>query len=147
MSWSQLYYHVVWATRGREPLITPALEPLVHRQLRQIAQHQRIFVHAVGGTDDHIHMAISIPPTLAIATAMKQIKGASSHAIRPEAGGTFGWQEDYGISSFSKRHLPQVVAYIENQRRHHADQTLWAAIEPFPDRSRTEAPGPRSRPT
>jgi len=127
--------------------MAPALEPLVHRQLRQIAQHERIFVHAIGGTDDHIHMALSIPPTLAIATAMKQIKGASSHAINLEVGGTFGWQEDYGISTFSKRHLPLVVAYIENQRRHHADRTIWPALEPFPNRSQTEDPGPRSRPT
>lgn len=138
MSWWQLYYHVVGAIRGREPLMTPSLEPLIHRQLRQIAQHQRIFVHAVGGTDDHIHMAISIPPTLAIAAAMKQIKGASSHAINLEVGGAFGWQADYGISSFSKRHLPQVVAYIENQRRHHANQTLWTEVEPFHHRSQAD---------
>jgi putative transposase len=132
MSWWQLYYHVVWATRGREPLIVQSIEPLVHRQLRLIAQHQHVTVHAVGGTDDHIHMAITIPPTLAVATAMKHIKGVSSHDMSLEIGGTFGWQADYGINTFSERHLPRVVAYIENQRRHHADQTLWPAIESIP---------------
>jgi putative transposase len=63
---------------------------------------------------------------------MKHIKGVSSHDISLEIGGTFGWQADYGINTFSERHLPRVVAYIENQRRHHADQTLWPAIESIP---------------
>jgi REP element-mobilizing transposase RayT len=64
MSRWRSFYHAVWATRAREPLITATLEPVVHCVVRQIAQHHRITVHAIGGTEDHIHIAISIPPSL-----------------------------------------------------------------------------------
>ncbi len=127
------FYHLVWATRGREPLITPTLEPLVYRQLRQIAQHHGVNVHAVGGIADHVHMAVSVPPSLAVAVVVKRIKGASSRAIGKATNESFTWQGDYGVDTFSERHLPKVVAYINNQHRHHAEQTIWASIEEIPE--------------
>ena len=77
MPYWRLFYHLIWATRGREPLITPQLEPIVHRQLRQIAQHHGIGVYAVGGIENHVHVAVLIPPSLAVSAAIKRIKGSS----------------------------------------------------------------------
>ena len=129
----RLFYHVVWATEGRQALITPLIEPVIHRQLRDIAQRHGIVVHAIGGVEDHVHMAISVPPKLSVADAVRRIKGGSSHAIRASLGPTFGWQSEYSVDSFSQRHLNYVVAYVENQRQHHRDQTLIDHIEPIPD--------------
>jgi putative transposase len=125
----RLYYHVVWGTRDRQPLITSEREGPVHRCLRKAAEHHNIVVHAVGGVDDHVHMAISIPPTMTVSDAMHRIKGASSRAINEELGGGFQWQPDYSIDSFSERHLRSVVGYIANQRSHHVEGTLWERIE------------------
>ncbi|HEX3723484.1 MAG TPA: IS200/IS605 family transposase [Nitrolancea sp.] len=132
MSWWTLFFHLVWATRGRERLITQALEPMIHRQLREIAQHHGIGVYAVEGVEDHVHMAVSIPPSLSVAAAIKRIKGASSHAINQAVDEAFGWQGEYGVDTFSERHLPRVIAYIDNQHRHHAEKTLWPSIEEIP---------------
>lgn len=101
----------------------------MYRCLRQTAERHQIIVHTVGGTDDHVHMAVSIPPTMTVADAMRRIKGASSHAINGELGAGFQWQPDYSIDSFSERHLERVVNYIANQRRHHADGILWERIK------------------
>jgi len=130
MSRLRLFYHVVWATRGREPLITPALEPHIHRHLRTVAQRHGILVHAVGGIADHVHLAITLPGTLAISLAIQRIKGGSSRAINAEFGLAFGWQTDFNADTFSERHLPQVVAYIERQHEHPATASLWPEIEP-----------------
>ena len=114
-------------------MITPILEPLVHRQLRQIAQHHGLSVHAVGGIEDHVHMAASVPPAISVAAAVKRIKGASSHAISKSVEDPFAWQGDYNVDTFSERHLSKVVAYINNQHRHHANNTLWPSIEEIPE--------------
>ncbi len=128
----RLFYHLVWATRGREPSITPAREPEVHRVLRQTARSHGIIVHAVGGVADHVHLAVSIPPSLAVATAVQRIKGGSARTLNATFGDGFGWQGEYGVDTFGERHLAAVVAYIERQHRHHAEQTLWPSIEEIP---------------
>ncbi|HET7038083.1 MAG TPA: IS200/IS605 family transposase [Thermomicrobiaceae bacterium] len=135
MSRWRLFYHLVWATKGRQPLITPQIAPTVHRHLRQAAHRHNLMVHAVGGVADHVHLAVSLPPTLPVATAVQRIKGASSRAITEELGIDFGWQGDYSVDSFAGRHLAAVIAYIENQPRHHADGTLWSMIEELPEPS------------
>ncbi len=125
----RLYYHLVWSTQGREPLITVERELIVHQRVRQTAERHGVVVHAIGGIDDHVHLAVTIPPTIPVAIAVQRIKGGSSRALNEEFGGHFGWQNEYGVDSFSERQLPRVVAYLANQRRHHAEQTLWTAIE------------------
>ncbi|MBX5445599.1 IS200/IS605 family transposase [Sphaerobacter sp.] len=132
MSRWRLFYHLVWTTRDRQPFITPEWEARVHARLREAAERHGIMVHAVGGTDDHVHLAVSIPPTLPVATAIQRIKGASSRMINEEFGDGFGWQAEYSVDSFAERHLPRVVSYIVDQRRHHAEGTLWPAIEELP---------------
>lgn len=126
---TRLFYHLVWGTRGRMPLITAEIEEAVYRHLQEAARRNRILVHAIGGMADHVHMAVAIPPTLAVSDAMKAIKGASAHAINQLGGASFGWQPEYGAITFAERHLAQVVSYIQNQKRHHADRTLWSTLE------------------
>jgi putative transposase len=79
---------------------------------------------------DHTHVAISIPPKLSVATLVGQLKGARSHHINQNyAGGAFLWQSEYGIFSFSEKSLPVVIAYVNNQKKHHADKTLHVELE------------------
>ncbi len=84
----------------------------------------------MSGIEDHVRVALSIPPKRAVAEMVGQLKGGSSHfvphEIAPEVG--FAWQREYGALSFSERGLPKVVAYIRNQRQHHAADTLWPGL-------------------
>jgi putative transposase len=134
MPYWRLFYHVVWTTRGREPLIGAGIERAVFGILRDAAERHNVIVHAIGGIEDHVHLALSIPPSTAIADAVGKIKGASSYQInrRFEATfkGGFGWQAEYGISSISDSHLEAVRAYINDQRRHHATSQLRPHLEP-----------------
>ena len=124
------FYHLVWSTDGRRPLIAPSIEAAAHRELRAIADRCDILVHAIGGIEDHSHLVISIPPKLSVADAVQRLKGSSSHALRAEFGDAIKWQSEYSVDSFSERHLPTVIAYVENQRQHHQNKTLIASIEP-----------------
>lgn len=131
MPYWRLFYHAVWTTRNREALIEPAREQDLHRYLWEKARTLGGLPHAVGGIEDHIHLALSIPPRLAVSIAIGQLKGASSHfvthVVAPDSG--FAWQGEYGVLSFSERALPKVVAYVRRQRQHHAAGTLQPRLE------------------
>jgi putative transposase len=79
---------------------------------------------------EHVHVAISIPPKLAVAKVVGQLKGASSHHINENyADGSFAWQAEYGVFSFSEKALPAIVEYVKNQKKHHSENTLNSQLE------------------
>ncbi|HTL73471.1 MAG TPA: transposase [bacterium] len=58
-----------------------------------IARQNKMKAIEVGGVEDHVHMLISQPSTMAIAKAMRLIKGGSSkwiHETFPDQHG-FAW--------------------------------------------------------
>ncbi len=121
----RLYYHVVWGTKNRLALINPTWEKDLYDYIWGRAITLDCIPHAIGGMPDHMHVAISIPPYLSIASLIVQLKLASSHHVNDEyAAGSFGWQSDYGVLSFSETALPVVVLYVNNQKRHHAENAL-----------------------
>ena len=75
---------------------------------------------AVGGTDDHSHMLLSLPATISISKAVQQIKAGSSLWLRTECSRpAFGWQEGYGAFSVGKSQIADTVEYILRQEEHH----------------------------
>ena len=90
-----------------------------------------MIVHRVGGTETHIHMAVSVPPTLLVSEWIGKIKGASSHHINQELVNRklLDWQVGYGVVSFGTRDLPWVIDYIANQKEHHARGTTHERLE------------------
>jgi putative transposase len=130
----RLFYHVVWTTRDRQPMIQPDFEPAIHGILRDVAERHKIIVHAIGGVEDHVHLALSIPPSASVSDAVGRIKGASSREINErfeiDLGFRFSWQSEFGVTSFSPSHLERVRDYINHQRQRHADGNLFRGLEP-----------------
>lgn len=131
MAYWQLYYHIVWATKGRDLLITKELQAALYKYLRgKVISLGGVF-HAVGGMEDHVHVVASIPPKLAVANFVGQLKGASSHWVNHQNDfeSVLYWQDGYGVFSFGKRALPRVIEYVLNQQEHHTKNDLWLALE------------------
>jgi putative transposase len=128
----RLYYHFVWATKERQPLIDPNQENDLYNYIIGKADALKCIIHAINGTADHIHLIASVPPTLAIAEFVKNIKGSSAHyvnhALSP-ASRNFGWQAGYGVFSLGRKQLEQAVTYVLNQKSHHAQGTLISTLE------------------
>lgn len=130
----RLFYHVVWATKNRQPLIDYQWEETLYRYMLGKADSLSCVVHAVNGMTDHIHVVASIPPTLAIADFVKNIKGSSAHYINHEglfASQHFAWQAGYGVFSLGQKQLDKAVAYVENQKIHHREGSLIKTLEEF----------------
>ena len=125
-TYTNLDYHVVFATKRRYPWISPRIEARVWEYLGGIAKNSRIHPYQIGGIDDHLHLALGIPPTLEVSKAVQMFKGGSSKWIGqtfPEMRG-FAWQDGYGAFSVSKSILPSVIDYIVDQREHHRHKTF-----------------------
>ncbi|BAZ10551.1 transposase IS200-like protein [Calothrix sp. NIES-4071] len=132
MSLWRIYYHIVWATKKRQPLITPDREPELYNYIIGKADFLKCITHAIGGIEDHIHIVVSIPPTMAVSEFVKAIKGSSSHHLNYTNTTTspkFTWQEGYGVFSLGSKQVDDAVNYVRNQKIHHSQGTTNSHLE------------------
>ena len=115
-----LYFHVVFSTKERRPFIRPAWRERLHEYLGGTVRGLGGVAEAVGGVEDHVHLLISAPTTLAPATLLRDLKRASSVWVAQNHGPGFAWQEGYAIFSVSTTHCAAVRRYIANQEAHHS---------------------------
>lgn len=128
VKWS-LYFHVVWTTKDRQPLITPEIEAHIIPGLFMKAEELRGMVFAVSGMPDHIHMVASIPPNLSVDDFIQRLKAFAARAITLKYDAPFEWQDGYGVFSISKRNLKRTVDYVERQKEHHHTGKTIGALE------------------
>jgi putative transposase len=152
MSWWRAYYHLVWSTKNREAMITPERMAMLQQAFRIVAQDHGAYTHAVGGMPDHVHVAVSIPPSIAVSVYVQKLKGSSSRYLTKqitEPGlDAFAWQEHYGMLTFGERSLERIVHYIERQTEHHANDDIWQVFElvQSPDQGRSGGMSGRRKP-
>ena len=133
MSFWRLYYHMVWATKNREALINDVAANEIRRSVQATSTDLGVIVHAMGIVPDHMHIAVSIPPRIAVSEFARKAKAGSSHlvnrSIQQPIGDWFLWQRRYGVLSFGERSLNDVIEYVNRQSEHHADDRLWPLFE------------------
>jgi len=135
-TYSSLFYQFVFSIKNRERWIVPGIEERVWAYLAGIAVEDKMHPVAIGGMDDHIHLLLNLPTAIAPSKAVQLIKGGSSlwiHKTFPSLK-AFGWQDGYGVFTVSKSALPEVEAYIRNQREHHRNKTFQEEYLAFLDR-------------
>jgi putative transposase len=128
---ARMYVHLVWAPWDRLPLITPEIEPRIYRCITAEAHRLRAQVLAIGGIDDHVHVLVRYPPSVAISDLVKQMKGVSSRLVHDQIapGGFFKWQGSYGTFSIAERDVSMVRRYVHRQKEHHRTGRLNATLE------------------
>lgn len=133
MAFYRLYYHLVWATKNREHLIRPEMEERLFAYLVRKSSELGVYVYAINGWYDHVHLIIAIPPKHAVAYVVKCLKGASSYDLNHAAGldYQFAWQRGYGALSLGERQRSQAELYVRNQKQHHAQETTNSWLERY----------------
>ena len=125
-SYISLYIHVVFSTKGRQPLIVPDIQNRLWAYMGGIARENQMKALSVGGMNDHAHILLSLPATLPVAKAVQLIKGGASkwvHDTFPHLR-QFAWQEGYGAFSVNVSLLEETMRYIESQAEHHKRKTF-----------------------
>ena len=132
MTYVRLRYHMILATKGRRPCITPDVEPFVYEKLLEEAQALDSKIFLLGGVEDHIHGIVSIPPTLAVSDFHRDIKKQTTKAIRKEFChlNDFKWCAGFTAFTVNPNAMSELWSYIETQKEHHANDTLMDKYEP-----------------
>ncbi len=120
-TYSSLLVHCVFSTKERMNLIR---EPqLLWRYFSGIARAKQIPLIAAGGTANHVHLLLDLPPTMQVAQALQHLKGNSSHWLNTESA-PFAWQQGYGAFAIGESQRQTVIAYIANQAQHHTKRSF-----------------------
>ena len=131
MPYWQLFYHIVWTTKNREPIISPDIEPIIYDYLRTKAINLGAVLFALNGWRDHVHIVAAIPPSIAVAKFIGQVKAVATTKFNksghPKA--PIYWQSEYGVFSFGKKRLPNYVNYVEGQKEHHMNKSAIPMLE------------------
>ena len=146
-SHAELYLHLVWATWDRLPLLTGEVRDAVYRSLQAECRKLRVEVIAIGGMEDHVHLLVRAPASIAPSELVKQLKGASSFLVnsasRPVQ--VFRWQGGYGAFSVSRQHVARIRGYVLNQEQHHRTGRVASFLEPTVPGDVDAPPVPASR--
>ncbi len=107
-------------------MIVPALKDRLFPYMGGIARENGIKALAIGGTEDHVHVLISLPSTMAIAKAVQLVKAGSAKWVHEEfrEHTGFAWQEGYAAFSVSVSHVEPLKKYIAEQVEHHKKRTF-----------------------
>jgi putative transposase len=114
------FIHSIFSTKERAPTLALTKMADLYAYLGGIARSEGFTLIAAGGTANHLHLLIALPPTASLAAAIQKFKGSSSRWL----GKGFGWQEGYGAFSVSPSHVPAVKRYISNQEAHHRKRSF-----------------------
>jgi REP element-mobilizing transposase RayT len=121
--YSEINLHITWHTKLSDPVLVETIENRVHHYLEHRTRETKsVRFHAVDGTENHIHLVVSVPPSLLISDWIGKLKGGSSFYINHEIANRklLDWQEGYGVVSFGTKDLEWVIRYVKNQKEHHA---------------------------
>lgn len=125
-TYTQIYIQIVFAVKGRQNLIAKENREELHKFITGIVTNRGQKLFAVFAMPDHVHILVSIGPTILISDLVRDIKAGSSKFINDKRwmSGKFNWQEGYGAFSYSKSSVDSVVKYILNQEEHHKKKTF-----------------------
>lgn len=125
-SLSRILIHVVFSTKDRVRLLTPAVQTELHRYLAGLLNNIECCPLQIGGVEDHVHLFFGLSRTRTVASVVETLKTSSSKWIKTKgtAFANFRWQAGYGAFSVSQSDADAVVAYVRDQARHHRKMTF-----------------------
>jgi REP element-mobilizing transposase RayT len=122
----QIYLHLVFGTKHREPVILEEHEKELYRYIWGIINKHRCKLYRINGMPDHVHIFSDLHPSIRIDNYVKDIKLASN--IWMKESGLFpdfkAWQSGYGAFTIHHAGKDGLIEYLINQKEHHKVETF-----------------------
>ena len=120
-SLAKIILHIVFSTKNRSKLILDEFEPELHSYLAKVCHNLGCYVYRVGGTQNHIHIACTLPRAISAADLLENLKTGSSRWMKTKSPrcSNFAWQNGYAAFSLGQSQLDKIVKYIGCQKEHH----------------------------
>jgi len=121
-----LKYHLVFCTKYRHRVLTGSVGARARVLIKEICAAN--YVHVISGnlSPDHVHMLISVPPSISISKVVQYIKGKSSRkllqefeSLRKRYWGQHLWARGYFVVTVGNVNSEDIQKYIEDQELHH----------------------------
>ena len=132
-SLSQLYIHLIFGTKNRQPIIKEELETKLHAYIAGILKNMNSPALSINSVPDHIHILFRLSKNYALAKIVEEIKKNSSKWVKTNFDKlqNFKWQIGYGAFSVSSSKIDIVKNYISNQKEHHKKVSFKEELENF----------------
>ena len=121
-----LKYHIVFCTKYRYRVLTGQVATRVREIIREVCASNYVDIISGSMSPDHIHLLISVPPSISISKIIQYIKGKSSRklmqefeVIRKRYWGQHLWSRGYFVVTVGNVNSEEVQRYIEDQDEHH----------------------------
>lgn len=114
-------YHIVWCPKYRGPVLKDAyIKQELKRMFKYVAKWKELHIHGWHVGDEHIHLALSVPPKYSVAYIVQVLKGKSSMWLKKKTKkfpqGSL-WARGYFVSTLGLKQ-ERVIAYIKDQGHH-----------------------------
>jgi len=127
-----IWLHLVWSTKNREPIIEPSWKLKLYDQIRAISEEKDYGLNFINGIEDHVHLLINYRPKYPLSQMVKDFKGLTwrwSRDTLPEQASELKWQDGYSAFSVSPDRVQKVRDYIKNQEKHHLEEDFEQEIQ------------------
>ena len=115
-------YHIIWVPKYRYPILTGQVALRVRELVRQISMANEVEIITGSISSDHIHIFVSIPPSLSISKFVQFVKGATSRklqlefdALRKRYWGQHIWARGYFVATVGSVTEEMIQEYIRKQ--------------------------------
>lgn len=123
-SLAKVYLHGIFSTKNREPLLADEWRDELFRVMGGAVNNLGCQSLIIGGVADHVHLLFQLGRTITIADALGKIKSTSSLWVNQTHGIPFHWQAGYAVFSVSQSNVEAVRVYVQNQPKHHLNQSF-----------------------
>ena len=120
-TYTQILYQIVFSTKHAQKTLSLENSEKLYRYIWGILKHKKCVLYRLNGTQNHLHIATYIHPTIALSDLVKDIKVSSSIWIKGKRifPNFTSWQEGYGAFTYHIDQKNTLINYIKNQREHH----------------------------
>lgn len=125
-TYTQLYFHVIFAVKGRDNLISKKWKEELYKYISGIVSNKEQKLMIINGMPNHIHLLLSTKPNCNLSDLVRDIKSNSSKWINSKQfiSGKFEWQTGFGAFTVSQSGVNSVIDYIKNQENHHGKKSF-----------------------
>ncbi|MDD4149956.1 MAG: IS200/IS605 family transposase [Bacteroidales bacterium] len=121
MSYTQLIYHIIIRTKYSKKTIPNENAEELYKYITGFVKNKKSIMLQINGTPNHIHMLVSLHPTLSLSNFVKELKNSTNYWIKQqeEFKDFESWGTKYAAFTTNINDKKRLIDYIQNQRTHH----------------------------
>ncbi|MDB9741396.1 IS200/IS605 family transposase [Akkermansiaceae bacterium] len=130
--------HLIFSTKERRAYLKEFVRPNLHAYMATVLKNMECPAITINSVEDHVHILFQLHRTVALSTAVGDLKKSSSKWIKTQSADLrdFSWQAGFGAFSVSESAIPTVKKYIENQKEHHQKISFQDELRSFLEKHR-----------